>query len=212
MTNISKLLLKGNTPSRVVLSLILGAFITFGLFAIMHALIQNDHIALETPDPIPNINVVYQEKEDITRQITRVPQPPKTIEPPKRLPPAVTNDTNKIDVPGIGPIDTTPTITTEFKESFGFAERSATPMVRVPPKYPIVAAQKGIEGWVELSFSIDTKGEVIDVMVINSEPKRIFDREAKRALKRWKYKPKVESGKAIVQSGLTVLLDFKMDA
>jgi protein TonB len=72
------------------------------------------------------------------------------------------------------------------------------------------AAREGKEGWVQMSFSIDTLGGVTDIKVIDSQPKRIFDREAKKALAKWKYKPKIVDGKPIVQTGLTVQLDFKM--
>jgi len=54
-------------------------------------------------------------------------------------------------------------------------------------------------------------GGVEDVKVIEAQPKRIFDKEARRALRKWKYKPKVVDGKAMKQPGLTVQLDFKMD-
>jgi protein TonB len=86
----------------------------------------------------------------------------------------------------------------------------ATPIVRIEPRYPMKAAREGKEGWVQMSFSIDTLGGVTDIKVIKSQPKRIFDREAKKALAKWKYKPKIVDGKPIVQTGLTVQLDFKM--
>jgi protein TonB len=38
----------------------------------------------------------------------------------------------------------------------------------------------------------------------------VFDKEAKRALRKWKYKPKVVDGQAQRRPGLTVQLDFKM--
>jgi protein TonB len=86
----------------------------------------------------------------------------------------------------------------------------ATPIVRIEPKYPIQAARDGKEGYVILSFSINKIGGVEDVNVIEAKPKRVFDKEAKRALRKWKYKPKVVEGKPLVQTGLTVQLDFKM--
>jgi protein TonB len=62
-----------------------------------------------------------------------------------------------------------------------------------------------------LRFSIDEVGGVTDIEIIEAQPKRVFNRAAKRALKRWKYKPKVVDGKTIKQTGLTVQLDFSME-
>lgn len=86
----------------------------------------------------------------------------------------------------------------------------ATPIVRIEPKYPIQAARDGKEGYVILSFTINKIGGVEDVKVLEAQPKRVFDKEAKRALRKWKYKPKVVEGKPLRQPGLTVQLDFKM--
>jgi protein TonB len=87
----------------------------------------------------------------------------------------------------------------------------ATPIVRINPRYPPAAARDGIQGWVQLRFTIDETGGVTDVEVIDSEPRRVFDQEARRALLRWKYKPKVVDGKAVRQPGQTVQLDFTLD-
>jgi protein TonB len=86
----------------------------------------------------------------------------------------------------------------------------ATPIVRIEPKFPTKAARDGIEGWVQLRFDIDELGGVDNVEVIDAQPKRVFDREARKALQKWKYKPKVVDGKAERQTGLTVQLDFKL--
>lgn len=59
----------------------------------------------------------------------------------------------------------------------------ATPIVRIEPQYPIAAARDGKEGWVQLRFTINELGGVDDVEIINAEPKRLFDKEAIRALK-----------------------------
>jgi protein TonB len=75
----------------------------------------------------------------------------------------------------------------------------------------MTAQRNGTEGWVKLSFSINVVGGVEDVVVIEAEPKRVFNREAKRALKRWKYKAKIVDGKPVRQTGLTVQLDFSME-
>jgi protein TonB len=87
----------------------------------------------------------------------------------------------------------------------------AQPIVRINPKWPPQALRDGKEGWVQLSFTIDEVGGVIDIKVIKAEPKRLFDREAKRALRKWKYRPKVVDGKPQRQAGQTVMLEFNLD-
>ena len=70
----------------------------------------------------------------------------------------------------------------------------ATPMVRIEPQYPRRALSASIEGHVELEFTIDRDGSVIDVTVVEAEPPGVFDAEAVRALMRWRFRPHVVEG------------------
>jgi protein TonB len=87
----------------------------------------------------------------------------------------------------------------------------ATPIVRIEPRYPMKAAREGKEGYVILSFSINKLGAVDDVKVIEAKPKRLFNKAARRALRRWKYKPKMVDGKPQKQTGQTIRLDFRLE-
>ncbi|AZG36329.1 MULTISPECIES: energy transducer TonB [Shewanella] len=78
------------------------------------------------------------------------------------------------------------------------------------PTYPIHAARNKIEGYVQMSFDISEKGDPINIKVLKSVPEQTFDKAAISALSNWKYAPKVENGKAVVQQNMTVRLDFKM--
>ena len=88
-----------------------------------------------------------------------------------------------------------PQVTTPSGPGVFGRDGEETPIVRREPKYPVQITHDGKEGWVQLSFTINELGGVEDVKVIAAEPKRIFDREAKRALHKWKYKPKIVNGK-----------------
>jgi len=81
---------------------------------------------------------------------------------------------------------------------------------RANPSYPIHAARNNIEGYVKMSFDINESGEPINIKVLKSVPEQTFDKAAISALSNWRYAPKVENGKAIVQQNLTVQLDFNM--
>jgi len=94
----------------------------------------------------------------------------------------------------------------------GGSDRSAVPQVRIQPDYPIQARQKGIEGWVEVKFTVGTDGSVRNPVVVQAQPRKIFDRAALQAVKGWKYNPKIEDGKAVEQHGIKVRLTFKLES
>lgn len=68
---------------------------------------------------------------------------------------------------------------------------------RVNPNYPARALRQQISGWVDLEFTITEFGDVTDVRVVDADPKRIFDRDAIRAVQAWKFRPKIENGNAV---------------
>ncbi|MET0331767.1 MAG: energy transducer TonB [Dyella sp.] len=64
------------------------------------------------------------------------------------------------------------------------------------PRYPPYAMRSGQEGWVELQFTVDSTGSVQDVVVLNSQPRHVFDHAAIEAVSRWKFQPASEDGVA----------------
>jgi len=87
----------------------------------------------------------------------------------------------------------------------------ATPIERVPPKYPVRAARNGNEGWVQISFVVDENGAVVDPVIEDSSGIRGFERESLRAIKHWQYSPAIRNGEKIEQCRNSVQLDFKLD-
>ena len=69
----------------------------------------------------------------------------------------------------------------------------------ISPMYPEDALRKGIEGWVELQFTVDADGKVSDVEITASEPKNVFDRAAVSAMKHARYEPVLVDGQAVAQ-------------
>ncbi|BFT29568.1 TonB family protein [Alteromonas sp. D210916BOD_24] len=88
---------------------------------------------------------------------------------------------------------------------------AAPPVKRVSPHYPQTAISNNTEGFVVLSFDITETGTTDNISVVNSSPKGIFDESAIIALEQWQYKPRIQGGKALRQSGLLVQLDYKLD-
>lgn len=79
--------------------------------------------------------------------------------------------------------------------------RPARPLRKVQPVYPPEASRRRIEGWVELSFTIDTDGKVTDVQVVRSQPPRVFDREAVAAMRQWTFEPALRDGQPVPSRG-----------
>ncbi len=200
---------------RLIVSILVGAAIAFGLFVVMAKLIENSSRPAEEVPPLPVIDIVMDAPDDTTQTRVRVPPPPPPppSQPPKIQP--VEPDTQDADASGVA--FNMPSIDTGGAQidigGVGAMQRDgeAQPIVRIEPKYPVQAARDGKEGWVRLSFTINEVGGVEDVKVIEADPKRVFDREARRALQKWKYRPKIVDGKPEKQFGMKVQLDFKLD-
>jgi protein TonB len=80
----------------------------------------------------------------------------------------------------------------------------------VTADYPPEAARKGVEGSVDVSFTISPQGKVSDVMVTSAVPSDIFNRAAIAAVRRWKYEPKTVNG-VPVEAHQQLRLQFKLD-
>jgi protein TonB len=199
---------------RLIISIFAGGVIAFALFIVMAELISNTGRPPEKGAETVVIDIVMASPDDSTQLRKRVPPPPP---PPPKQPPKlepVEPDIAEADTTGLGfsmPSVDVGGASVNIGSVGAMRDGEATPIVRIEPKYPVQAARDGKEGWVKLSFSINEVGGVEDVKVIDADPKRVFDREAKRALGKWKYKPKIQDGKPMKQFGLTVQLDFKLD-
>lgn len=184
---------------------------TFGLFAFMSYLIASDETRL-AEGPVYQPIEVYQTPKD-SKVIEKAkpkltPPPPPTPAPPPQV--AMVSPVSKA-VFDYQPPTLDLASNTLLNTINAPRDTDARPVVRVNPKYPIAAANNGTEGYVVLSFNINEIGQVTNVNVIEAEPKRVFNKAAKQALKKWKYRAKMLNGKAIAQEHLTVRLDFNMN-
>ena len=83
---------------------------------------------------------------------------------------------------------------------------------RSTPKYPDRALQREIEGWVDLRFSINAKGETFDIQINDSKPPKTFDVSAIRSVKRWRFTPaqNLNTGMPVASSVDSVKLNFQL--
>jgi len=81
---------------------------------------------------------------------------------------------------------------TGFDEGLAGTMKSA-----IAPMYPQKLLLSKTEGWVKVLIQINEFGLVDGVKVISAKPKRVFDNSAIKAVKKWKFYPKLENGEAI---------------
>ena len=76
-------------------------------------------------------------------------------------------------------------------------EQSLTRVNKLDVQYPTRALQSNVEGWVELSYTVGTDGNVSNIKLLNASPPRTFEASATRAVSHLRYQPVIQGGKAI---------------
>jgi len=175
--------------------------VTFGLFFLMQYLISMGGGGAADVRDFDVIEFVRLQRDSEVK--TRDRQMPEKEKPPEPPPPpdmqmseseAPQADAMAIAAPSV---DVSPDVSGGLSIGAGATDADSVPIVRVPPQYPMRAAERGIEGWVLLEFTITPAGTVRDPVVLDADPPRIFDRAAIRAIKKWKYRPRVVDGVAV---------------
>lgn len=204
---------------RTPVAAILAVAVTFGLFIFMYKLISSGDMANQDLDAISGIRFGPVDIPDDVNRRTRVkPKPPP---PPKEPPPPPKMQVEKQNVVQNMPDINIPNLDNQmvggdgmFIGNFGSVDQNeegdVIPIVRISPVYPRDAALKGLSGWVEVEFTITPLGTVEDPRVLNAEPPRVFNREALRAILKWKFKPRIIDGTA-VERRATQTIDFSLD-
>lgn len=78
-------------------------------------------------------------------------------------------------------------------------ESSLRRIERTPADYPARAASRGIEGWVEVQFTVLKDGTTRNAQVVASSPEGYFEQSVLDAVARWRYEPHVVAGEAVDQ-------------
>lgn len=87
------------------------------------------------------------------------------------------------------------------------------PLVAIAPQYPTRAAQRGIQGWCLVSFTVNGLGNVEEdtIEVVDAEPANIFNRSSIRAAARFKFQPRVVDGQGVDVPGVQYLFRYELE-
>ncbi len=201
---------------RIGLALLASAVFTLGLFWVMHRMVSGP-AELQRLDQDRAVVDFVRLKQDSQTELKgrRKPEPPKPQKP--KLP---QESVSQQDVPMQQIPFKVPQVTPDLSLSqqsllgdavvgLGFGDSDVIPLVRMNAVYPQRALRQKIEGFVIARLQITPEGTVESVDIIEAQPRGVFEREAIRALYKYKFKPKMENGRPVAQTA-TQTIEFKL--
>jgi protein TonB len=197
---------------RYAFSIVIGTVVTLSLLFVMHLLILYGEDAVQKERTRHNLEFVRVKRNETTNVEDFTPEkPPKPPETPPEAPP---QDIDNVDpnAPTINVAAPTMNVDANIGGVGGMnvAEGDYLPIVRVAPVYPARALSRGLEGYVDMSFTVTTTGTVRDPIVIYSTSS-LFDRAATQAVLKFKYKPRVVDGVPVDVPGVKTRITFKIE-
>ena len=194
-------------------SMAMAVLITFGLFFFMQALIATGE---GLDEPLNVVKIIDSTMPEIELEVIEEIDKPELIEEITEVVEEVERQVTISDGPDLN-IDRSQ-VQMDTGLELSNASISATdgdylPLVAIAPQYPTRAAQRGIQGWCLVSFTVDGLGNVVEetIVVVDAEPANIFDRSSQRAAARFKFQPRVVDGKGVEVAGVQYLFRYELE-
>lgn len=191
-----------------VFSVILGLVFSLVFFSLLSKSIALTGISKKTQPPPIDINFLQTKQDSKIEKIRKIPPKPslvktqdlkvqqseqKTQNTPKL---ALNININKLDL--------------KNSLSASSIDTEVMPRLKIPPAYPRRAKMLKKQGFVVLEVHINKRGDVEKVSVIKAQPKGLFERSAIRAIRQWKFSPKIINGEPQAQKA-TQTIEFKLE-
>ena len=199
---------------RWAISMVMASGITLGLFYFMQFLIATGQ---RLDERVTVVKIVDATMPDIELEVIEEIDKPEPIEELVDEQPEVQEKQINIDA---GPSLNIERASIEIDTGLQLSNASISatdgdflPLVAIAPQYPTRAAQRGIEGWCLVSFTVDGQGGVVEdsIIVVDAEPPSIFDRSSTRAAVRFKFQPRVQDGIGVEVTGVQYLFRYQLE-
>lgn len=187
----------------------LAGFVTLSLILAMSQLIATKYTEPDSDDFIKVENIHLPDLKPTVQKF----EPPEKVQDPQQPPPMLKTHTKleegtssvKISAPVPGGEFEGPVLSTS----------GPVPIFKPAPRYPASALRRGIEGYVVVEFSIGRSGSVLNAVVVSGydaagNTTEIFNRAALAAVQRFKYRPQMEDGRAVIRHGVRNRIRFKL--
>jgi protein TonB len=197
---------------RWVISLGLAAAVTISLFYFMQALIATGG---DMEERVNVVRIVDATMPEIVMEVVREVERPEEIEQIDQPPPEAPD--RNINMDGDSNLNISrDVVNVDLDLDIGAAGLGATdgemlPLVNIQPTYPTRAAQRGIEGWAQVSFTVTETGGVRDVIVVDAEPAGMFDQSSVRAAERFRFQPRVVNGQPVEVPNVQYVFRYQLE-
>jgi protein TonB len=197
---------------RWVISLGLAASVTIALFYFMQALIATGG---DMEERVNVVRIVDATMPEIVMEVVREVERPEEIEQVDQPPPEAPD--RNINMDGDNNLNISRDgVNVDLDLNIGAAGLGATdgemlPLVNIQPTYPTRAAQRGIEGWAQVSFTVTETGGVRDVIVVDAEPAGMFDQSSIRAAERFRFQPRVVNGQPVEVPNVQYVFRYQLE-
>ena len=197
---------------RYAFSIVVGCVITLSLIFVMHLLIEHAEDAISSERERHQLDFVRVKRNETLNTEELTPEkPPKPPEVPPEVPPqdmdSVDPNAPSIKIPAP---DVSTNVDIGGPGGMNIAEGDYLPIVRVAPIYPARALSRGVEGYVDMGFTVTTAGTVKDPVVLFSTSS-LFERAATRAVLKFKYKPRVVDGVPVDVPNVKTRISFQIE-
>lgn len=199
---------------RWAISMAMAAGITLGLFYFMQFLIATGEAFDERVTVVKIVDATMPEIElEVIEEIDK----PEPIEEVTEQTPDTPDKQISLDSgPALNIERTSVQLDTGLElsnASISATDGDYLPLVAIAPQYPTRAAQRGIEGWCLVSFTVDGQGNVVEdtITVVDAEPQGMFDRSSQRAAARFKFQPRVVDGQGVEVPGVQYLFRYQLE-
>ena len=197
---------------RYAFSIVIGTLVTLSLLFVMHLLIEHAEDAISSERERHQLDFVRVKRNETLNTEELTPEkPPKPPEVPPEVPPqdmdAVDPNAPSIKIPAP---EVSANVDIGGPGGMNIAEGDYLPIVRVAPVYPARALSRGVEGYVDMGFTVTTTGTVKDPVVLFSTSS-LFERAATRAVLKFKYKPRVVDGVPVEVPNVKTRISFQIE-
>ena len=185
-----------NNLMRFSVAGVLGIAVTLTLFLMMQSLLGNQKNYRSTDTANINFGFVKNFEAPVTADPIKneLPEPKEASQPPAAPALSLSENSSETDIYLPQGVETKADwkMITDIPMNTTLGMGNGNPMgqggtikVGIAPMYPPTLLQRHVEGWVEVLITVNEFGHVADIEVLGAKPKRVFDKAALKAVRKW---------------------------